>query len=46
MKKTVLFSIVAASLLITGCGEKTKEATSKATSEVSQAVKEDTKEMV
>jgi len=46
MKKTLLLSIVTASFILNGCGEKTKEATTKAASEVSQAVKEDTKHAV
>jgi len=46
MKKFTILSIVTASLLLSGCGDKTKEATTKAASEVSQAVKEDTQHAV
>ena len=46
MKKFTILSIVTASLLLSGCGEKTKEATTKAASEVSRAVKEDTQHVV
>jgi cytochrome c len=42
MKHITLFSLVAASLLFTACGEKTKEAASEATNAVTEAVKEDT----
>jgi len=42
MKNVTLLSLVAATLLFTACGEKTKEAAGDAANKVTQAVKEDT----
>ena len=42
MKKITVFSLVAATVLFTACGEKTKDAASSATSAVTEAVKADT----
>jgi len=42
MKNVTLLSLVAASLLFTACGEKTKEAATDAANTVTEAVKEDT----
>ena len=46
MKNLTLLSLVAASLLFTACGEKTKEEATKAATAVTEAVKEDTSSVV
>ena len=46
MKNITLLSLVAASLLFTACGEKTKEAANDAATAVTEAVKEDTSSVV
>jgi len=46
MKNITLLSLVAAALLFTACGEKTKEAATEATNKVTEAVKEDTASVV
>ena len=46
MKNITLLSLVAAALLFTACGEKTKEAATEAANKVTEAVKEDTASVV
>ncbi|HEY9189740.1 MAG TPA: c-type cytochrome [Sulfurovum sp.] len=46
MKRTTFFSLVAATLLFTACGEETKKASAEATASVTEAVKEDSAEAV
>ena len=46
MKNITLLSLVAAALLFTACGEKTKEAATDAANAVTEAVKEDTSSVV
>lgn len=46
MKNITVLSLVAASLLFTACGEKTKEAANDAATAVTEAVKEDTSSVV
>jgi len=46
MKNITLLSLVAATLLFTACGEKTKEAASEAADKVTEAVKADTTSVV
>jgi len=42
MKNITLFSLIAASMLFTACGEKTEKAVEESSTEVKEAVKEDT----
>lgn len=46
MKRTTFFSLVAATLLFTACGEETKKASAEATASVTEAVKEDSAKAV